>query len=228
MPSVQLRTDVSRFAVPSLPAHPKVRLIGQSGTQVVLPFAPTIGLGAVAPSWSELGRSGVKPLLAKGAPQLRQQPVELLVGYGDHQRSVERELHLIRLLARDGDRVRWANAGPQESHGWWRITDYAQTIELRQHGTNEATRARVTMLLVQASDAKVKLGPVTGGAKGAGKRKPADGKASTYRVKGGDTLWGIAHRHYGDGQRWRRIADANGVRDPKRLQIGVVLKLPAP
>lgn len=228
MAVVQVRTEASRFAVSALPAHPKVRLVGQSGTQVTVPLAPNIGLRGVTPSWSELTRSGVAPILARGAPQLRQQPVELHVGYPDHQRSVESELHLIRLLARDGERVRWANAGPQESHGWWRITEYSQTVELRQHGTNEATRARVTLLLVQASDATVKVGPVTGGAAGSASPKAAEGKATTYRVKAGDTLWGIAQRHYGNGSKWPTIADANGVTNPKLLQVGHVLKLPAP
>ena len=47
----------------------------------------------------------------------------------------------------------------------------------------------------------------------------------TYTVKKGDTLWGVACRFYGDGPRWRELAVKNGVRDPKKLQIGKVLTL---
>jgi len=47
----------------------------------------------------------------------------------------------------------------------------------------------------------------------------------TYTVRAGDTLWGIATRFYGDGTRWRTLAEKNGVTDPKKLQVGKVLVL---
>lgn len=48
----------------------------------------------------------------------------------------------------------------------------------------------------------------------------------TYTVKRGDTLGAIATRELGSYKRWREIADLNGIRDPRRLQIGQVLRLP--
>lgn len=48
---------------------------------------------------------------------------------------------------------------------------------------------------------------------------------TAYTVKKGDTLWGIACRFYGDGLKWRALAEKNGVRDPRTLQIGRVLTL---
>lgn len=48
----------------------------------------------------------------------------------------------------------------------------------------------------------------------------------TYQVRQGDTLWGIAQRLLGDGNRWREIAAANGVNDPRRLQVGAQLQIP--
>jgi len=48
-----------------------------------------------------------------------------------------------------------------------------------------------------------------------------------YVVHRGDTLAGIAHRHYGDAARWRPIAEANGIDDPLRLVPGRVLVIPA-
>ena len=42
----------------------------------------------------------------------------------------------------------------------------------------------------------------------------------------GDTLWAIAVKYYGDGSQWKRIAEANGVTDPKKLKIGTVLEIP--
>lgn len=46
------------------------------------------------------------------------------------------------------------------------------------------------------------------------------------KVKAGDTLWAMAEAHYGDGTKWKLIAAANGIKDPKKLQIGQVLKIP--
>jgi len=48
----------------------------------------------------------------------------------------------------------------------------------------------------------------------------------TYTVQRGDTLWSIASRQYGNGQRWRDIAAANGITNERQLAVGQVLVLP--
>jgi len=50
--------------------------------------------------------------------------------------------------------------------------------------------------------------------------------SKSYSVKKGDTLWDLAVKYYGDGTQWKKIARANGVKDPKKLQIGTKLKIP--
>jgi hypothetical protein len=45
-------------------------------------------------------------------------------------------------------------------------------------------------------------------------------------VKQGDTLWDIAATEYGDPYAWRDIASANGIENPRTLQIGTELVLP--
>ena len=47
-----------------------------------------------------------------------------------------------------------------------------------------------------------------------------------HTVTRGETLPGIAWKHYDDPARWRLIADANGLRDVRRLRAGSVLRLP--
>ena len=42
----------------------------------------------------------------------------------------------------------------------------------------------------------------------------------------GETLALIAHEEYDDAAEWRRIADANGILDPKDVKPGTVLTLP--
>lgn len=65
------------------------------------------------------------------------------------------------------------------------------------------------------------------------KRKKHDnsrGRRKTYRVKKGDTLYKIAARKdvYGDRHKWKKIAKANKIRDPKLgpKWVGKVLKIP--
>ncbi|MCC6930566.1 MAG: LysM peptidoglycan-binding domain-containing protein [Gemmatimonadaceae bacterium] len=50
----------------------------------------------------------------------------------------------------------------------------------------------------------------------------------TYTVVKGDTLSGIAKHHYGDASKWKEIFEANRdvIKNPDRIQIGWVLKLP--
>ena len=45
-------------------------------------------------------------------------------------------------------------------------------------------------------------------------------------VAPGDSLWKIAERELGDGSRWKEIAKANGIKDPRRLQPGQNLTIP--
>lgn len=48
----------------------------------------------------------------------------------------------------------------------------------------------------------------------------------SYTIKQGDTLWALAVANYGDGTRWREIADANGILDPRKLVIGHAITIP--
>lgn len=51
-------------------------------------------------------------------------------------------------------------------------------------------------------------------------------KVSAYVVQQGDTLYGIAQRSRGNGNRWREIAAANPGITPKSLKVGQTLTIP--
>ena len=57
-------------------------------------------------------------------------------------------------------------------------------------------------------------------------QEPAAAPEKTYTVAPGDSLWTIAVREYGDGERFRDIASANGLTFPFVIHPGDVLKLP--
>ena len=59
---------------------------------------------------------------------------------------------------------------------------------------------------------------------------PADPTAArTYEVQKGDSLWKIAKHVYGDGNKWKAIAEANAelIPDPDKIKPGQVLVIPA-
>jgi nucleoid-associated protein YgaU len=62
------------------------------------------------------------------------------------------------------------------------------------------------------------------------KTEPAAGETKAFReyvVKENDTLWKIAARHLGDGNRYDEIVQLNKTMNPDKLVVGMKLKLPA-
>lgn len=60
--------------------------------------------------------------------------------------------------------------------------------------------------------------------------RPAPPKASTYTVVGGDSLWAIAKKHLGNGNRYMEIYNANKATigsNPSLIRPGQVLTLPS-
>jgi len=48
----------------------------------------------------------------------------------------------------------------------------------------------------------------------------------TYTLRPGDTLWAIAERFYGDGDRYLEIAEASGIDNPELIPPGTQLTIP--
>lgn len=72
---------------------------------------------------------------------------------------------------------------------------------------------------------KSTLAALAGSKNAAVKREDERVLPHTYTVVKGDTLWAIATRFYGDGFRWRELANKNNVSDPRKLPVGKVLTL---
>ena len=47
----------------------------------------------------------------------------------------------------------------------------------------------------------------------------------TYTVQSGDTLGKISKKFYGTVAKWKKIADDNGISDPRMLRVGQILKI---
>jgi len=56
---------------------------------------------------------------------------------------------------------------------------------------------------------------------------PAAATPASHVIAAGDTLWDLAKQFYGNGELWKKISEANGSPNPRRLVVGEELKLPA-
>jgi nucleoid-associated protein YgaU len=83
-------------------------------------------------------------------------------------------------------------------------------------------------LLAPAGEAKPGAKPVSPPAEAQPGAKPV-GRAHTYVVEKGDTLYSIAAKVLGNGNRWREIFELNKDKfaKPEDLKVGMELKLPA-
>lgn len=109
----------------------------------------------------------------------------------------------------------------------WRITQCTINTKKRRQDSNDFAHAEIDLTLSEVQDPVVGTGPVSGGVKPApSKTTTTAPKTRTYTVKRGDTLYGISIKYYGTGGSWRRIADANKIKDPDKLKVGQKLKIP--
>lgn len=59
-----------------------------------------------------------------------------------------------------------------------------------------------------------------------GNSSSSSSSANYYTVQKGDTLWAIAKRYYGDGNKYPQIARANNIANPNIIHIGQKLLIP--
>lgn len=152
-------------------------------------------------------------------------------------------IQTLQNMARTGKRVRIAY-GTLES-GLWFIIGMSVKSSRRDPLTDEITGAEVSIEAIRgdATIAGTGTGPVTGGAVTTSKPIPAPitggmlrtavvtqttttPAARYHRVKAGDTLSGLSLRYYGTTVAWRTIGDANRIKDPRKLPVGINLRIP--
>lgn len=211
--------------------HPPCVLIGMdSGRRVQLPFGPTGGnRGGFAREFEQRGRTGRTPLLNPVGDQLPTLSWAFLLADRDYQVAVTSYVNDLRELVRSGERIN-VSFGAGDG-GIFRCTAYDEDVQARQHGSNDDTRTVITMTLTHASDALVRIGPLSGGAvqppKAAAPKTSGGGRAvqRRYTVVARDTLSKIAHRFYGTPN-WHPIARANKLVNPNLIRPGQVLIIP--
>jgi nucleoid-associated protein YgaU len=111
-------------------------------------------------------------------------------------------------------RIEWGEKGPENSDFPFEgvITSLNQTFTLFN---SEGTPVRATLAVVFKEQINT-----------AQDQRKTDPDFTTHTVKRGDSLSSIASSLYKDPTKWRVIADANNLDDPRHLRIGATLSIP--
>jgi hypothetical protein len=103
----------------------------------------------------------------------------------------------------------------------WSFKGFIDSLTLKftlftSQGTPVRATATMSMMQVKDDDAQPAQNPTSGG----------EGVRATHTVDWGETLDLIAYRQYGDATKWRSIALANDLDDPRSLRPGQKLVVP--
>jgi hypothetical protein len=136
---------------------------------------------------------------------------------------------LLNLMKIDSSTV---NADPNAQKGrppictfhwgdYWSFKGVIENISLKftlftSQGKPVRATATIAMLQVKEEGTYPAQNPTSGG----------EGVRASYVVQWGDTLDLIAYREYGDATKWRPLALANGLEDPRALRPGQRLVVP--
>ena len=239
--SIVVRVPGSPDGPQPIRPHSRMMLTPEEGQgqPVLIPYAPRdveyIGL---AGQYVTMSRPGLVDALLYSRPQLKKLSFTLVLvdktlrGAGQIPGQLATNISALNTIAlmtqyaSSGTKMRMAYSSMEA--GSWRIPTF-QPRSLLRDDFDEISQATAEVELTQASDAVVGVGPVTGGVTTPPPPPPpqqAPPATAYYTVVRGDTLWAIAIAYYGNGNRWSEIADANGITDPRALQIGTVLRIP--
>lgn len=139
--------------------------------------------------------------------------LETLCGLGSHDIPPICVVHGGGAIPHDEESAPGSHKWVIESVVWDR------DIEVRSEASQRRLMCGGTLTIRQfitASDILRRLGPNTRAS-----------KPKIYIVKRGDTLSKIAAKFYGDSKKWKKIADANHIRDPRSLKIGAKIRIPS-
>ena len=193
------------------------------------------GLG---PEFVSIDRAGMFPLFVRKGDRLRESTLSGVIASGPEVDApgVEAALQILVAIVRLAEPVVIA-FGPLEA-GTWYVSNLDIRAVRRQPGTNAANWVEVELEIVehkldplppapipQLAPTPIAAAPPAPAPVAPATSAPTPGPR-THTIVRGDTLWDLAGRYYRDNYQWRRIADANGVRDPRKLVIGQRLTIP--
>lgn len=221
-----------------LAGHPHCTLTHPTRGTITLPVTrPNPSFDDSTPDWATVPRPGRDPLLLPKGNKLWIYELEVvLFGATPDDDQAEFLFAQLRAFAADRQPVVVNNFG-QMTAGTYQITSITGDAVTMRQSDNHITRAELKVQLTAVTSVPPAPGvPPTPNAPSSVLPPPlitspgaVGAQASAprrYTVKGGDTLWAIAVKMYGNGQLWTKIASRNNIKDPRSLQVGAVLVIP--
>lgn len=198
-------------------------LDGTADLTVLMGDGPALLTGGDG-GWQEQELWAAPPVTWWLAPTAYRQTIPLLFD-GDSQEAAINDL--LRLARSPGDRKpppALMIAGPAVHRAdleWVVASVTSNDPVIRREGDGNRVRQGYSVELLQYSPIEILGQPAQ-----RTRRRP---RVKTWTVRAGDTLPRIAASSavYGNANEWKRIAIANGIRDPRSLTVGRVLKIPA-
>lgn len=238
---------VTAAATPArVQAELTVIMPGSRNVVVVLPITdPAASFKNIEANWEEVPRPGQKPILTRVGDKLRTIDLKVTVaapdgGRLDENNTVEGVLAGLTALAElDSDptpvALTWGSFDTSQNvtaTGYWHFQSVEIDSEMRQPGTNNITRAQVSITLIEASPP-----PSASGTLPAWAAPPSPPRAISTQigssqirawvVAAGDTAYSIAAAVYGRPEPgWRNILTANNIANPTQLTVGQALIIP--
>lgn len=248
MPTVVETMSVRRTVMPTSPRVTRTKKVAMTirpesgGTTLNIPYAPQdVKHTRLVADYVTTPRPGLIETVTYSNPMRPKMSMELKIfdkkvtattgSVTANVRAIS-VIQAIQTMARKGTRVRIAY-GTLES-GLWYITDFSVDSERRDPLTDEITGATCTLEAIRGDSAisGTGTGPVTGGATSTSKPPlstvpTASQPAGRYYVsKSGDNLISIAIKFYGSATNWRKIGDANKIKDARTIPAGTKLRIP--
>lgn len=223
--------------VPITSAHRKVTIRSVDGLlAMTVPYAdPESDFSSLGQEWATIQRSPLVPVTSRRAPKLAQATLRMQMIAKDRDASIAHECMAVKALA-DSMSAVVISYGQLEAKmtrsGAWIVQDASVHILQRAEGSNDPRWASAELSLLEwgnfgeehhlSPDWFVNTGQQRAVSSGS-VRIP-----STYTLQAGEDLVLVALKFYGDAGAWTRIGDLNGIRDPRAVQPGTVLRLPPP
>jgi nucleoid-associated protein YgaU len=179
--------------------------------------------------WAEQEKRGQKPELQYTGAERKKLAMELF--FDTHEARTDVRAHTVKLanlLVFDKEKHRppkvtlsWGSAAPGGAFAEFPFTGVLESLKQQftmfsSNGT--PVRAKVSVSFIQFSLTEEELRKNEG---------HSSDKTKTYLVKQGDTVSDIAGIFYKDPTQWRHIALANDIENPRKLEAGRMLKIPA-
>ncbi len=182
-----------------------------------------------ASKWTEQEKKGQKPELQYTGAERRKLSLDLFFDTYESQTDVrEHTVKVANLLVFNKEKHR----PPKVTLSWGQAAPGGAFAEFPFTGVLESVKQQFTLFLSDGTPARAKLSvsliefSVSEEELKKNEAHSAD-KTKTYLVKHRDTVSGIAAMFYKDPTRWRHIANANDIENPRKLEAGRFLVIPA-